>query len=127
MTSTIALRFLSARTASCTFFGRGERNDRFAAAILRFPFRDGVEPELNERQWPGELRARELDDVRVGFEVVEALADVTLVQLAADGMRHIVKKFRLKNPFVASVRRRLGEAGVVDVVRRAPRRVRPMR
>ena len=91
-----------------------------------FPSGDCVEPELNESKRASEFRASELNNIRIVREVIEAFANVSAVKSAAVGVRDVVKLFGHENAFIAGIRRRLGKAGVVDVVSGAPGKVGPV-
>ena len=90
------------------------------------PLDDRIEPELREFERTGILGARHLDDIGAVREVVEALANVSSVQRATSRVAHVVKQRSHKDPLVADVRRRLGKAGVVHIVRGPPRAISPV-
>ena len=94
--------------------------------IIAFPIADCIEPELLERQRAGEFCAGELDDIRVVGEIVQILPDELFVQFAANRICHVIKLIGHHNP-LPDLKRRLVKTGVVDVVRRAPRAIHPVR
>ena len=96
----------SARIASCTSFV-ALRPTIASLAGLPLPLGDRVEPELHEVQRAGELGAGQVDDVGVAGEVVEALADVRAVQLAA---RRSASRRRTARPGRSACRRRTAAA-----------------
>src|SRR6184192_719901 len=71
--------------------------------------------------------ARELNDIRIFFEVVQTLPDIVAMEFSSNRMRNIVKLFGHENALVAGIRRRFGKSGIVDIVGRTPRKIRPMR
>src|SRR5439155_18266000 len=71
--------------------------------------------------------ARELNDIRIFFEVVQTLPDIVAMEFSSNRMRNVVKLFGHENALVAGIRWRLGEACVVDIICRTPRKIRPMR
>ena len=80
----------------------------------------------NPRRFQGTVVSNKMNDTAVVGKVVEALANVGLMQWPADWVIHVVELLGEEDPLVARIRRGLRKSCVVDVVGRTPGEIGPV-
>ena len=82
--------------------------------------RADIEPELGEMKRACIFGADELDDAGVIGKVVETLPDKGAVQIMPGRIGGVIELFGEEDAFIARIGGRFGEAGIIDIVCRAP-------
>ena len=91
-----------------------------------FPLGYDIQPELYEVQWPCKFCTCQLNDIRIICEVIETLANILPMQLAAYRMTDIVKHICYENTFVSGKWNGFRKSGLIDIITASPRTVHPM-